>query len=108
MVVDDEPDVLDIIASHLETQYDVLTADRGDRALDLLAVRPDTVLLISDIRMPEMSGVVLAEKATAIHAGLRVILMSGFADQAVLPFPLLRKPFRMPALSKFIAAVLDG
>jgi two-component system, cell cycle response regulator CpdR len=38
-------------------------------------------LLVSDVEMPLLDGIKLAERASSLHPGLRVLLMSGFAEQ---------------------------
>ncbi|NCN27100.1 response regulator [bacterium] len=64
IVVDDESDILDILRENLERpNLDVLTAQSGKEALKLLKMAPIDIV-ISDVMMPEMSGLELAEKIT--------------------------------------------
>ena len=64
LVVDDDHDVRNIVAGFLvDAGYDVFEADDGRQALSLLTDDPSLCMLISDIRMPEMSGIELAEQA---------------------------------------------
>jgi CheY-like chemotaxis protein len=57
------------------------TAD-GSEALEKLQEAPTGFeLLITDVQMPGVDGIGLAEKGLAAHPGLRIILMSGFADE---------------------------
>jgi two-component system response regulator VicR len=62
MVVDDEPDTVDLVKLVLETEgYEILVAYSGQEALDLIKVnRPDLVLL--DIMMPKMDGWMVRKK----------------------------------------------
>lgn len=56
LVVDDEPDLLDNISLALEAEdYQVLTANNGSEALEILAAQPVN-LILADIAMPDMNG----------------------------------------------------
>lgn len=93
LVVDDEPQVLQITASMLEENgCEVVTAGNGADALQKLSADERIEILITDINMPGMDGYELAEKATRMRARLRVIVLSG-RDQKPTGFPLIRKPF---------------
>ena len=85
LVVDDEKNYLVVLEDLLEDEgYKVLTASSGAEALELVARAPvDTVL--SDIKMPGISGIELLDKLLAFDPDLPVILMTAFAevDQAV-------------------------
>ncbi len=85
LVVDDEKNYLVVLEDLLEDEgYNVLTASSGAEALELIAQAPvDTVL--SDIKMPGISGIELLDRILAFDPDLPVILMTAFAevDQAV-------------------------
>src|SRR5947209_2071620 len=66
LVVDDEPCILATLASLLESDFDVLTADSGEAAQRQFA-RRDIDLVLSDQRMPRMSGVHLLEWVRCHH-----------------------------------------
>jgi DNA-binding NtrC family response regulator len=87
----------------VDAGYRVLQAEGGAQALVLLDGHPSLRLMISDIRMPDMSGITLAEEAVRRHSNLRVILISGFVDQVRLRWPFLRKPFRGSKLCDLVA-----
>lgn len=71
MIVDDDPAVRIIVAEFLqESGYQVIQAGSGAEALDLLAHTPGLHMIISDIRMPDMSGIELADLATQRQSGL--------------------------------------
>lgn len=74
----------------------------------MLTEEPDLRVMISDIRMPGMSGVELAEEAVRQFPELRVILISGFTASQRLRWPLLRKPFRMSSLRVLVAREIAG
>jgi len=69
LVVDDDPAVLDVIASMLEDiGCDVVCAQSGNEALETLTQQQNISILITDINMPGMDGHELAERATRIRA----------------------------------------
>ena len=105
MIVDDDPAVRVIVAEFLEDfGYQVIQASGGAEALDLLGRTPDLRMMITDIRMPDMSGVELADAATRRLPDLKVILISGYYVSQQVERRFLRKPFRMRDLE---AAVRD-
>lgn len=107
VVVDDEEAVRTIVAEFLEDfGYRVLQADGGASALRLLEAEPRTRLLVTDIRMPDMSGLELADQATTIRPDLRVILISGYFVAQQVQRRFLRKPFRMRDLAAAVRAEL--
>lgn len=106
LVVDDQPDLLSVTATALEAfGFDVLCAEDGKTALELLA-DPDSVeVLFTDIAMPGMNGVDLAHVARERHAGLAVILTSGYPPPATRIPPswqFLPKPYRFDEVLKAI------
>ena len=109
LVVDDDEETRVIVAEILEDfGYSVVQADGGTTALRLLKENPGLQLIISDIRMPGMSGIELADLVTARRADLKVILMSGFFIAQRVMHHLLHKPFRMQDLKVAVQAVLEG
>jgi DNA-binding response OmpR family regulator len=80
LVVDDEPDVREVLAEYLEQRgFEVLRVGSGEEALeDVRRSRPDTVLL--DIAMPGLSGVETLREIRAASADTRVIMVSGIDD----------------------------
>jgi PAS domain S-box-containing protein len=72
-------------------------------------------LLLSDIVMPESDGPPLAEWLLSAHPGLRILYMSGYADEAIVRHgvlvegtPFLQKPFSLRALVRKVREVLDA
>ena len=105
MIVDDDSEVRSVVAEFLDDfGYDVVQASGGSEALDLLAEHTDLKMIISDIRMPDMSGIELADIATRRRRNLKIILMSGYFVSQQVECRFLRKPFRMRELQ---AAVRD-
>ena len=83
--------------------YEVVAVDRGTAALPLLE-EEHFDLLLSDIVMPEMDGIELAQKASAIDPAIRVMFITGFAAVALQggrtapEAKLLSKPFHLKDL----------
>lgn len=107
LIVDDEPEVRMVVAEFLEDfGYRVLQAGGGAQALGRLQDNPSVQLLITDIRMPEMSGIELADLATEQNPRLKVILISGYFVAQQVHRRFLRKPFRMKELEVAVRSEL--
>ena len=80
LVVDDEEVVVSLVRDALEDEgYEVHIADCGKAALQILQGQLID-LLITDIRMPNMTGIELADKAREVHSDIVVIFMTGYAN----------------------------
>jgi DNA-binding NtrC family response regulator len=78
LVVDDELPLRHLLVRQLRSEgYKVLEAGYGMEALDVARASPDPIqLVLSDIRMPGMTGPELAQRLLAEHPEVRVVLMS--------------------------------
>jgi diguanylate cyclase (GGDEF)-like protein/PAS domain S-box-containing protein len=79
LVVDDEPQVLLAIEDLLSDDYSVVTAQSGPRALELVQQQHEFAVVLSDQRMPAMTGAELLERVQDVSPASR-ILFTGFAD----------------------------
>lgn len=79
MIVDDEPANLRVLERLFRQDYQVVTAPSGPEALALLE-QHDVALLISDQRMPAMTGIELMIKTVAIRPQMVKILLTGYTD----------------------------
>lgn len=80
LLVDDEPNILSALRRLLRNEpLDVLTAESGMAAAELLAARP-VDLIISDMRMPGMSGAELLSLARVQQPEAIRVLLTGYAD----------------------------
>jgi signal transduction histidine kinase/CheY-like chemotaxis protein len=89
--------------------HEVLEANSGKRALELLRSNDPIDLLITDFAMPEMTGAQLIEEAKAMRPDLRVLLATGYADLpngSVNGVPRIGKPYTQPQLAHEIARLL--
>lgn len=108
LLVDDDPAVRAASADMLEELgYRVVQACSGEEALVALQARSDLSVVVSDIRMPGMSGIELSERVRDLGREVRVILMSGYFVPEPLDRRLLRKPFRTQELNAAIQAELS-
>ncbi len=80
MVVDDEPEMLRSVFDLFRLDYRVLTFERGADALAALADDPTVDVILSDQRMPEMTGVELLRRAKKIRHEVTRLLFTGYAD----------------------------
>ncbi|KMO22128.1 histidine kinase [Methylobacterium platani JCM 14648] len=79
LAVDDEPDILVALEDLLEDEYRVLTTSRPAEALELIAAEPDIDVILSDQRMPGLTGDALLARAREI-SDAQAILLTGYAD----------------------------
>ena len=107
LVVDDDPDVREVMAEYLEARgYFVVQAGDGDEALAWLAADPLLRLVVSDVRMARVSGLELAQTAAIRHPGVRVVLISGYFQSQTAGPRFLMKPFTMQELEEVVQAEL--
>jgi len=117
LLVEDEPLVRDIAVRILtDSGYHVLHAGTGSEALVMALEHPgDIHMLVTDVVMPHMSGVQLAERFRDIRPEARVLFTSGYTDGAVLhggslgqDAAFLQKPYSAAALAGKVREVLDS
>ena len=107
LLVDDDDDVRETSADMLEELgYHVMQASNGYEALRQLEEHRGLEVMVSDIRMPGMSGVQLSQVAAERFHGLRIILMSGYFNPEPITCRFLQKPFRTVDLDRAIRAEL--
>ncbi|PWF43670.1 response regulator, partial [Massilia glaciei] len=101
LVVDDQEDVLGMAVELFRTLgYEVLAANNGAEALEILRRTPKIDILFSDVMMPGMSGIELGHAARQLFPDLKIILASGYAAPAleerhgrIDDFQLITKPY---------------
>lgn len=108
LVVDDEPMVLQMLKTVLMTMpYKVLTATSGKQALETIDKgMPGVDLVLTDIRMPEMTGIQLQKQIHKLRPEIPVLMMTGYTDFDMVvealrnhAFDLIFKPIDMDQLS---------
>ena len=80
LVVDDEEAILETMTFTFEDDYEVLTSPSARKALKLLEENGPVAAVISDQRMPEMTGVEFLSRVFAMHPTTVRIILTGFAD----------------------------
>lgn len=80
LVVDDEPDNLDLLYRTFRRDFNVLKAESGIRALEVLGVEGEVAVIISDQRMPEMKGTEFLSKTVPQFPNTVRIILTGFTD----------------------------
>jgi CheY-like chemotaxis protein len=102
LVVDDEPVIRQFVETVLGRQgFRVVSAAGPADALDYLEKAPHIDLLLTDVRMPAMTGVHLAREIVKRRPAMRILFMSGSCDEeyrSVTSEPLLAKPFGIAQL----------
>ncbi len=115
LVVDDEVTVRMLITETLEDLgYKTVAAAEGGPALEILNCPVTIDLLISDVGLPGgMNGRQLADAARALHADLKVLFITGYAENAFAKngqlesgMHIMTKPFTMDALAERVREIL--
>ncbi len=113
LIVEDEVSVRNLVASTLRTDgYRLLVAGSAEEALQITASHAGTIdLLLTDAIMPGKSGIELANLLIAERRHLRVIIMSGYTEEALTGLgehvDLLQKPFAPRELRRRVREALD-
>jgi len=115
LVVEDEAEVLQVVKDLLERlSYRVLTASDGQEALSVYeAHRGEIALVLTDMVMPEMSGLDLFEALKGRDPDVRVVVMTGYpgsrGEKVQLPEGVaghLEKPMRVSQLARVVSEAL--
>jgi signal transduction histidine kinase/ActR/RegA family two-component response regulator len=113
LVVDDETMIRAVVVESLRDQgCEVIEAESGQAALHVIETLPPIDILVTDVGMPGMTGRQLAAAARRIRPSLPIILITGYAGDALgdLAFEpgiaILAKPFNLEALTALIEEIL--
>ncbi|QEE27624.1 response regulator [Terriglobus albidus] len=114
LLVDDDSDIRSLYKAFLRhAGYAVLSCHNAHRAAEVFASRPNVDLLLTDIHMPEGSGVELAQTLTAAKPEMPVILISGedlgqsrAAEILSRSWRFVQKPVSLPYLLDLIHTLL--
>ncbi len=118
LVVDDEPAVKHLACGVMEAHgYDVLSAANGQEALQVARAHLGAPirLVISDMVMPLMGGLVMAQWLTATYPDLKFLFTSGYTDVAATSpenlgagVEFMAKPYTSAALAHKVREMLDA
>lgn len=115
LVTEDEYALRMFVARALRMDgHETYEAGDGAEGLDKLE-EGEFDLLLSDIRMPVMDGIELAHEAAAKFPHLKILLMTGYAEQreraddlAAKIVDVVEKPFALPEIRRAVASALAG
>jgi CheY-like chemotaxis protein len=115
LVVDDEEAILETMAFTFEDDYEVLTSASPREALALLEREGPVAVVISDQRMPEMTGVEFLARVFALHPTTVRIILTGFADMDAIiraindghVYAYITKPWEPDQLKQVVRRAVD-
>lgn len=115
MVVDDEPDNLDLLYRTFRRDFQVFKAENAKRALDILEKEGEMAVIISDQRMPEMNGTEFLSLTVDRFPDTIRILLTGFTDVEDLVdainsgqvFKYITKPWKPDKLRVIVQQATD-
>jgi CheY-like chemotaxis protein len=116
LVAEDQAPVRQTVCRSLvHAGYDVFDAEDGVAALALAATLPHIDVLLTDLVMPRMGGRVLAEQLVVARPAIKIVYMTGYANDTEVARELrdgsrrlLQKPFRAEALVAVVRGLLHG
>jgi two-component system, cell cycle response regulator CpdR len=114
MIAEDEAPIRELLARALaQDGHEIATAPNGAAALEKISGGEPFDLLLTDIQMPVMDGIALALAAVRDHSDLKVVLMTGYADQRerargldALVREVVQKPFSMAEMRAIVKKTL--
>src|SRR5262245_30144271 len=115
LVVDDEEAILETMTFTFEDDYEVLTSSSARDALALLEREGPVAVVISDQRMPEMTGVEFLARVFALHPTTVRIILTGFADMDAIiraindghVYAYITKPWEPDQLKQIVMRAVD-
>jgi signal transduction histidine kinase/ActR/RegA family two-component response regulator len=118
LLVEDETAVRDLVSRLLHEQgYQVLEAGNGEEALAKLRQYPgkEIHLLLTDVVMPQMGGIELSKKFSALYPNAKVLFISGYVNEVLIQeidneqnVGYIQKPFLPSALMNKVRESLDS
>jgi len=115
LVVEDEEGVRSYSIDCLqELGFNVMSAEDGHAALEVIAAHPEIRLLFTDVGLPRMNGRELADEARKLRPGLPVLFTTGYAQDEMFrqgklasKTALLTKPFSRKRLAECVGRLLE-
>lgn len=113
LITEDETALRSFVARALRMDgHETTEAEDGSDGLEKLG-EDDFDLLLSDIRMPVMDGIALAEEAAKLYPNTKILLMTGYAEQRQradnlekIIVDVVPKPFSLPDIRTAVAQAL--
>lgn len=115
LVVDDESDILDVYEDLFATWVGrLIRVSKAQEAFEVIKSQPVDVI-ISDLKMPQMTGIELLEKVRELNKAIPFLLVTGFGDKAAAvsalrlgAFDFLDKPFEVEKMKTTVTAALEA
>jgi CheY-like chemotaxis protein len=115
LIVDDEEAILETMTFTFEDDYEVFTSTSANEALTLLDKHAPIAVVISDQRMPEMTGVEFLARVFALHPTTVRIILTGFADMDAIiraindghVYAYITKPWEPDQLKQVVRRAAD-
>jgi len=115
LIVDDEEAILETMTFTFEDDYDVLTSSSARKALERLEEEGPVAVVVSDQRMPEMTGVEFLAKVFEKHPTTVRIILTGFADMDAIigsindghVYAYITKPWEPDHLKQVVRRAVD-
>ena len=113
LVVDDENGILEEVKSYFEEEgFQVFVADSGEEGIQILKREKPDILLV-DMKLPDMSGLLVLKVAKESSPLTKVIVNTGYVDQALIDQAeelgrdvFLQKPFDLACLKREVESLL--
>ncbi len=113
VIVDDETGIVDETRDFFEDEgHQVYATDSGEEGIELVRNHKPQILLL-DIKLPDISGLRVLEEVKKISPGTKVIVITGYVDQAIIDEAeklgrdaFLQKPFNFEALQAEVGRFL--
>ncbi|MBI1820518.1 MAG: response regulator [Nitrospirae bacterium] len=115
LFVDDEDLAVSSLKKYFEKEFTVFTATQGDEALDLIDRHPEIVLILTDQRMPKMTGIELLRKVMEKRPDIIRMLMTAFTDLKTLinavnlgqVYQYVEKPYEPSQLKQYLKSGIE-
>jgi len=109
LIIDDEPKILKILKNLFEQEgFNVIVTQNGESALEYLFSH-DINVIVTDLKMPEMSGMEILKRAKEISDEVQVIIITAYGDvqekvRAMKSgaFDFIQKPFQMDTILSLV------
>jgi CheY-like chemotaxis protein len=108
LLVDDESDGAELAAALLRAHgLEVLVANSASEALEILQKGGDIDALLTDVMMPDMTGLQLAEAVRVMYPTIKIVLVSGYPGTELMkererPYLFAEKPYRIESIIKLL------
>jgi DNA-binding response OmpR family regulator len=115
-VIDDEPEIRELMSDLLGLEYEVKAFDTAQSFVEAFKTGYDPAMIVSDISMPGITGVEMAKLIrTKFMSATPILLVSGFVDKAAIATALelghmavIDKPFSDTAIQNQVAQMIDN